>query len=962
MPIQYLKSPQGWKKDGYHAYSNKKVAKRSIKPDYRKKAKRGRKKKKKLIKTLATLAVAGMLVGIIGVVAVLGYYSKDLPDPNKLIDRTIPESTKIYDRTGDTLLYDIHGEIKRTMVNMEDIPKHMIDATIVAEDRNFWQHKGFSLTGIARAFLVNLFQGGRAQGGSTITQQFIKNSILSTEKSYERKIKELVLAYKIEQKFSKEEILKMYFNEIPYGSTAYGIEAAAQTYLGKSVRDISLGEAAILAALPQRPTYLSPYGSHQDELFGRQEYILQQMAKEGYITESEAEQAQLEKIVFKSRRENIVAPHFVMYVKELLTEKYGEKMVEQGGLKIYTTLDLEKQEIAEKIVAEQAEKNLKKYNASNAALIAIDAKTGQILSMVGSKDYWDEETDGNVNVTIRPRQPGSSFKPIVYATAFSAGYTPDTILFDVVTTFKNYPEDYTPHNYDLKEHGPLTIKRALAGSLNIPAVKTLYLTGVENVLDQAEKMGYSTFQDRSRFSLSLVLGGGEVKLLEHTNAFAVFAQEGQHRPTTPFLKVIDKNGRAIIEYKDKKPKKVIDQNVTRQINNILSDNEARTYAFGAENNLYLGPDRPVAAKTGTTNDYRDGWTIGYTPSLAVGVWAGNNDNSAMKRGAAGSQVAAPIWHEFMEQALADTETEQFNEPEPVETEKGILSGALPEETVVQIDRQSGKLATEFTPPDQIIEKRYKVLHSILHYIIKDDPQGDAPANPADDPQYEDWEEAIMTYAEDEGFEIESPPEEYDDIHTISDQPSISIVSPDNNSEIKTFQFNMVVDASAPRGIEKISYYLDGVLIATNRTGNYSDPFNLTFSEIESGFHTVKARVSDDLSNSAEDSITLNFLLPQQAPNITWLSPRDDSSYYASSLPLIIRGKISYHKSVQSVTIVFEKDGIQTTDTKLEDITQAEIEFWWGESLGSGSYQIYGQIEDIDGQVHKSRILNLKILE
>ena len=962
MPIPYLKSPQGWKKDGYHVYSNKKTAKRATRPDCGKKAKRGQKKFKKFAKGLVVVLIILFFLGLISFAGVVAHYSKDLPDPNKLIARSIPESTKIYDRTGEHLLYDIHGEFKRTMINLEDIPAHMINATIVAEDRNFWQHKGFSLTGIIRAVLVNVFKGNRAQGGSTITQQFIKNSVLTTEKKYSRKIKELVLSYKIEQKFSKEEILKMYFNEIPYGSTAYGIEAAAQTYLDKSTRDLTLAEAAIIAAMPQRPTYFSPYGSHRDELFGRQKYILDQMAKEGYITEDEATNAKEEKIVFKAKLENITAPHFVMYVKEMLTERYGEKMVEQGGLKIYTTLDLEKQTMAEEIVAAQAEKNLKNYNASNAALVAIDAKTGQILTMVGSKDYWDEKTDGNVNVTIRNRQPGSSFKPIVYATAFSRGYTPQTILYDVVTTFKNFPKDYTPNNYDLKERGPVTIKKALAGSLNIPAVKTLYLAGVENVLNQADKMGYSTLQDRSRFSLSLVLGGGEIKLLEHVNAFAVFAREGEYQETTPFLKVIDKDGRAIIEYKEKK-KDVLDKEVARQINAILSDNEARTYAFGANNPLHLGSSRPVAAKTGTTNDYRDGWTIGYTPSLAVGAWAGNNDNSPMKRGAAGANVAGPIWHDFMEKALEGAEAENFTAPKPIEgLEKGILMGEIPEEQTVNIDRQSGLLATEFTPPDQIIEKKYKVLHSILHYIKKDDPRGPEPESPGDDPQYESWEEAIRVYAEEEGFEIEAPPEETDDIHKPEDQPEINITSPSNGLEVTENSLDITVHAFAPRGIKKISYYLDGVLLSINESGDYSSPWTLSFSEVENGFHTIAARISDDLDNSAEDTITLNFLLPQQPPNITWNSPRDNASFYSSSLPLTINGKVSRHKDVQKITLISETSGVQTTIDTFEDLGTAEISFKWGEDATTGAHQLYAQIEDLDGQTHKSRILNLEILE
>ena len=530
--------------------------------------------------------IAVFIFGLAGF-GLVAWISRDLPDPNRLIDRQLAETTKIYDRTGQTVLYEFHGDEKRTLVSLDEIPDYVKEATIAIEDKDFYKHGAFSLWAIFRTFVTNVLRGEK-HGASTLTQQFIKNAVLSNEKTYTRKIKEVLLSYKLEQRFTKDQILQMYLNEIPYGSTAYGIEAASQHYFGKSVKDINLPEAAVLAAMPQAPTLYSPYGSNKDTLIARQHYILDQMVKQGYISEAKAEAAKQFELVFKPPTENIIAPHFVMYVKELLTEKYGETMVEQGGLKIYTTLDLYKQQIAEQVIDDHAQANEDKYGATNAGLVSIDPKTGQILAMVGSRDYFNDDIDGQVNVTISPRQPGSSMKPLVYAASFLKGYTPDTVLYDVVTNFSNDPDNpYEPHNYDSKERGPVTVRTALAGSLNIPAVKAIYLAGIDNVLDLAQEFGYTTLNDRSRFGLSLVLGGGEVKLLEHADAFAAFAREGIWHPTAAILKVEDRNGKVLEEFQPEQ-KQVLDPKVAREINDILSDNNARAYAFGEHNWLTLG--------------------------------------------------------------------------------------------------------------------------------------------------------------------------------------------------------------------------------------------------------------------------------------------------------------------------------------------------------------------------------------
>lgn len=814
-------------------------------------------KMKALIRLGIIILVLFVLAGSIAGVFTLAWLNKTLPSPDKIIERTIAQSTKIYDRTGKTILYDIHGDEQRTLAAINDIPKYLQQATIAIEDKDFYKHGGFSLWAIFRSTVTNILRGEKA-GGSTLTQQFVKNAILSPEKTYTRKLKELVLAYKIEQKFSKDKILQMYLNEIPYGATAYGVAAASKLYFGKDVRDITLGEAAVLAALPQAPSLYSPYGQRKDLLLTRQNTILDMMAAQGYITKDEAEAAKKEKLVFKDPTNKIIAPHFVMYVKDLLIDQYGERAVAEGGLSIYTTLDLAKQKIAEEAINAFADKNAKNYNANNAALVSLDPKNGQILAMVGSKDYFNKEIDGNVNVSLRPRQPGSSFKPIVYAAAFEKGYTPETILYDVNTTFKTQIKDFIPYDYDMKERGPLTIRQALAGSLNIPAVKTLYLTGVDTVLDWADKLGYTTLSDRSRFGLSLVLGGGEVTLLEHTAAIGSFAQGGMKYPTTSILKVVDKDGKTLEEWKPSEGIQIFSQETTRKINSILSDNDARSFIFGPVNYLTLG-DRPVAAKTGTTNDYHDAWTVGYTPSLSAGVWVGNNDNSKMNTRADGSMVAAPIWHEYMQKALAKTPVETFTLPQPNNSAKPILQGINPGTVTVKIDSISGKLATELTPIDDIIEKTYQKAHSILYYVNKDDPAGPPPLHPEEDPQYANWEAGIQAWLAKQGIAQEEPPTEYDDIHTQANQPTINITAPENNKLVEPgTTLAITVNTMAPRGIARVDYSLDDALIVSSNSFPFSININIPFG-LSAGAHMLKAQAFDDVENSgtAEISFYIN---------------------------------------------------------------------------------------------------------
>lgn len=815
----------------------------------------GEKKKKRAFKLLKYFIIVLMVLfisGLTAAIAVFAYYAKDLPDPNKLLERAPVESTKIFDRTGEHLLYEIAGEEKRTLIGISELPDYIKNAAVAIEDDNFYNHYGIDFLGIIRAFIKNIKSGGKSQGGSTITQQLVKNAILTKEKKYSRKIKEAILSIEIERKFTKNEILQMYLNEISYGSNVYGIEAASQYYFNKSAKDLSLSEAAALAAIPQATTYYSPYGSHPDKLEARRILVLSRMKSLRYISEEDFNAAKEAEPIFAKPGQGISAPHFVMYVKQILAEKFGEKEIESGGLRVYTTLDWEKQNIAEEAIKSSAESNENKYGAKNASLVAIDPKTGHVLAMVGSKNYFDLENDGNVNVALSLRQPGSSFKPFAYAAAFKKGYTPETILFDVPTDFNNY----SPENYDAKYLGHITMRSALQMSKNVASVKTLYLAGQKETINLAAQLGITTLTDPDRYGLSLVLGGGEVRLLDIVSAYSVFANEGVRNPAAFIIKIENNKGEILEEFKENSTR-VLDIQTSRLINDVLSDNAARTPAFGASSKLYL-PERPAAAKTGTTNDLRDGWTIGYTPSLAAGVWAGNNDNSKMKGKAGGSSVAAPIWNEFMSRALKDAPAEQFNKPASIPTDKPILNGIAEDPTIYKIDIFTGKLANEFTPLSQIEERTLKQVHTILHYVDKNNPQGPAPENPANDPQYASWEAAVQAWALENGC-TETPPSEIDDIHTEFNQPKITIASPQEGDNIPIgSSFYIIADIIAPLNIKEVNFFFDGLLIQSDPSAPFKASYTIP-TDLTGKNHIIKAIIYDIADNSSSQSI--NIIVP-----------------------------------------------------------------------------------------------------
>jgi|SRR5579872_708295 len=810
--------------------------------------------------------------------------SRDLPDPNRLISRAVPESTKIYARDGSTLLYEVHGEVRRTLIPFDQMNDNVKNATISVEDRNFFHESGIDVRGILRSIFVDITSGGLNQGGSTITQQFVRNAILTTrQKTFTRKIKEIILSLEINERFSKNDILKLYLNEIPYGRNAYGIEAAAQVYFSKHAKDLDLAEAAYLAALPQAPSYYNPTGPHRDALDSRKNIVLDDMYQQGYISADQRDKAKTEGVTFLKSGDLITAPHFVMYIEDYITQKYGEQALQNGGLNVVTTLDPKMQSIAENVISAHAANNEKHNNAYNAALVAIDPKTGQILAMVGSKDFFGTpepagckpgsncKFEPEVNVALAERQPGSSGKPYVYATAFKQqfGESPATLRMDVVTDFGKFGNsDYVPRNYNLNEYGPVSIRQALAGSLNIPAVKTLDLVGVDNAIQTMRDFGItSPLKD---CGLSLVLGGCEVNLLEHTAGYAVLATEGVRHPDTGILKITDSSGNIMEQFQDN-PTQVLDPQAAYELINIMSDNNARAFIFGQNNPLTLS-DRPVAAKTGTTQSFRDGWTLGFTPSLVAGVWTGNDDNSSMRQGADGVVTAGPIWHDFMQQALAGTTPEAFDVPDGIQN--------------VTVDAVSGLLPTQYTPSTKTeifanyaVPTTYDNVH--LPVTTTDPATGTVISNGvcttlhSEMPNNPNWEGPVIAYDMAHGYcsggtaaaSGGSPNSSNNNSNgngttasngnttvASANPPKLSITFPVDGSTIVTpFVLNAQAQADNGLSITKIDLLIDGTQIqtATNAPWNFNVPL------LPPGTHVFALHAVDSQGRTADTSIKLN---------------------------------------------------------------------------------------------------------
>ena len=717
---------------------------------------------------LALTAVGVIFLGIM----LIWVSTFKIPTLEDFKERKTTQSTKIYDRTGEVLLYDIFQSQKRTVVPFDQISPFIKQATMAIEDQDFYTHNGIKPTAFLRAVLVNLTSLSYSQGGSTITQQVIKKTVLSDDKTPTRKIKEWILAIELEKLLTKDEIFELYLNEIPYGGSYYGVEEASQAYFGKKALDVTIAEAAYLAALPQAPSFFSPYGKNKQALDARKNLVLKEMREMNYITEEQYEQARTEEVVFLPREDKgIKAPHFVMFVKEYLVKKYGDEVLENGGLRVTTTLNYALQQKAEEVALKYALINEEKVKGKNNSLVAIDPRTGEILVMAGSRDYFDKSIDGQFNIATAKRQPGSTFKPFIYAESFNKGYAPETVLFNTETQFStacpidsmsSTPPCYSPKNYNARYTGPVSLRDALASSMNVPAVKLLYLVGVQNAINLARNMGITTLTNANQYGLTLVLGGGEVSLLDMTSAYGVFANDGVRVPYASILKIEDSEGNVLEEYTPQSSQ-VLNPESARRISDILSDNVARAPLFGSNSLVYFG-GRDVAAKTGTTNDNKDAWLIGYTPSIVVGAWAGNNENTPMV-GMSGT-IIAPVWRAFMDEALKTIPNESFIDPikEDSYDIKPILRGKWQGGISILSQNQTTPVTqnpllplttqTEALPYESVTETLTGGIHNILHWVDKDNPRGPIPSNPGADPQYPYWEYSVQKWLQANGYQTQ----------------------------------------------------------------------------------------------------------------------------------------------------------------------------------------------------------------
>ncbi|MBP8590865.1 PBP1A family penicillin-binding protein [Candidatus Shapirobacteria bacterium] len=818
-----------------------------------------------------------ILAAILGTIALFAWYARDLPQPGKVVRRE-GFATRIYDRN-QKLLYDIYQEEKRTPVSLNQIPQALRQATIAIEDKEFYQHKGFSLQGIARAF-YNIIFHHQLQGGSTLTQQLVKNVLLTSERTLERKIKEFILAIQIEARFSKDQILEMYLNEVPYGGNTRGVEAASELYFGKPVSQLTLTESAILAGLPQGPTAYSPFGANPEAYKERTKHVLRRMEEDGYITSEQRQQAEkeLDQVQFAARTSDFAAPHFVMFVKQLLVNRYGEEMVENGGLKVTTSLDLDLQEEAEKIVAEELEKVVN-LNITNGAVIVLDPVTGEILAMVGSRDY-NEPNFGKVNVVTQGlRQPGSAIKPVTYVTALKKGYTAAHLLLDTKTEFPGASKEkpYIPVNYDGKYHGPVLMRPALGNSLNVPAVKMLAQVGLENMLETAYEMGFTTLkptaENLSKFGLAVTLGGGEVRLIDMASAYSAFANGGLKIEPTAILKVENQKGEVLEEFKPTKGKQVLTQGEAFIISDILSDNNARLISFGA-NSLLNIPGRQVAVKTGTTNNMKDNWAVGWTPQVLVGVWVGNNDNSSMKQVASGISGASPIWRRVIMAALDGKPNVGFTlSEEVVKMDIDVVSGqaahdgfpSRPEyflkgtqpqgedkvHVLLKICRDEGKLAT----PEDVASGNYEEKEFFV--FNEGDPFADYWGGE------NRWQKGIDEWVAAQEDPRYHPPKEY----CQGGELAVRFKKPKKEEEVNN-KFEVEIEVDSLEKVEWVKIWADD----QEKETFTSPPYRLTLV-LPDGPHRLKAKVRDVKGREKEREIKIGVNVPWdwQAPTPTPLS-------------------------------------------------------------------------------------------
>ena len=790
-----------------------------------------------------TLSIISLFLIVAGLSA-LWVANLKIPDLSAFQNIQVSQSTKIYDRTGTIMLYSINPNTRRTVVPFDQISPYIKNATIAIEDSDFYTNIGIKPLSIIRSVIVDIFSGGYDQGGSTITQQVIKNSLLTSHKTIARKIQELVLAVKLTRETPKNDILETYLNEISYGGTLYGVQAASKAFFGVDASNVDLAQAAYIAALPQAPTYYSPYGQNKAALDARQKLVLQRMLVNKLITQDQYNQAITEKVTFLPQDAGgILAPHFVFYVESYLEQKYGENTVLNGGLKVITTLDYGIQQNLEKVISTFGPQIEQQFQASNTASVALNPQNGDILAMIGSRDYYDKSIQGNYNDATAERQPGSTFKPFVYSTLFEKGFTPDTILFDVPTEFstsctvEGAPIDptaasstcYHPGDYDGQWLGPITIRQALAQSRNVPAVEALYMAGIPQSIQTAQAMGITSLTDANRYGLTLVLGGGETSLLEMTSAYGVFANDGVRNPYRSILEVQDSNGNVLEQAASTTVgAQVIPAQTARQINDILSD-QSTGVMMSSIKALVKPMNRPVAIKTGTTNDDRDVWAIGYTPNLVIGTWAGKNDNTPMDTSGTAGLIITPTWAAEMTVALQNIPIENFKAPNPTpSTDKPVLRGIWQGGVSYKIDTVSGKVATQYTPAATTKEIVFDDVHSILNWLDPNNPLGPAPADPTTNSQYPYWEYAaqqwLKTYQTTHPDFKEVPkeaqiiPTATDDVHVPANFPAITILAQTNTTPVDPNQkMTITFSETGKYPLQKSDLYINNNYITTNNT-------------------------------------------------------------------------------------------------------------------------------------------------
>lgn len=831
-----------------------------------------------IVNRLSSLSIFLVIGFIVLSIILFFWFSKDLPAPDK-VKRHEGFSTVILDRNAKPI-YDIYADKNRIPVMLSDIPDPLMRATVAIEDKDFYKHQGFDPKGIFRAiFYIFTFRG--VQGGSTLTQQLVKNVLLSSERSLPRKIKEFILAVQIERKYSKNEILQMYLNEAPYGGTMWGIESAAQGYFGKHAKDLTLLESAILAGMPQRPSFYSPFSGSRDAYVARTEEVLRRMREDGYITSAQEYELkrQLPTVQFATSSALFIAPHFVLNIKKQLIDLFGERMVEGGGLRVTTTLDSDLQKNVEQILKEEIDK-LKGMNVSNGAAVVLQPETGEILAYVGSKDYNEEEKgfEGKYDVaSMGLRQPGSALKPITYATAFTKGYTPSSLLLDVETHFSGGTgkPDYIPKNYDGKLRGPVQIRFALGNSINIPAVKITALVGIRDILKLASEMGISslepTDENVNRLGLSLTLGGGEVHLQDLTAAYGVLATGGIRNAVFSLTKVTDSSGKTLYEHKNVSGKRVLSEDVSFLISDILADNSARKDVFGDRSYLVIS-GKTVSVKTGTTDDKRDNWTIGYTPKIVTGVWVGNNDNSPMNpKLSSGVTGAAPIWNRIIREALKDKQDESVRKPDSVTSLTiDAYGGGLPHEgrptrseyfikgtepTSISPIYQKIKLSksdnNKLANPVEIANG----LYDEKEYIIfkENDPSTTGDKNR--------WQEGINDWVNKVNDPQLHPPTQHSSVD--ENNVVIRIKKPQDMTQIDSNSIDIAADAKAIRDIKKIEILIDGLTKSSSDSNSIEDTVN-----VDTGIHKIKIKAYDEKGNTGEKEITVGVKVSPNTPTST----------------------------------------------------------------------------------------------